>query len=720
MLSLKKILLTLSVSSLTYLALLSTGLLRPLEYRFYDFSLKFCRAKPIEDNIIIIGLTEEDISSFGHFPINDRILLDLLNKVFAQSPRVVGFDLHRNVQTGEDDSASNELAQLFRSKSNLIGVEKTTGGNPLEQPILPHPQLADANRTGASEIIEDSDGVVRRGYLYLKRNSLDKEQIPSFPLAVALKYLESDNIAPFSQNSWLRLNHTVFPLLRDNLNFYSLDSLDNYQILLDYCLAQKSFNHFSFSQVLSEDLPEDILRSKIVLVSTMTETIDDSFKTPFDSVPARGFSEITFGVEIHAYFTSALVNSVKHPSLNPPPNFLPIPIESSLLFLFLIGESFWFLAWLHPSNRTFLHLTIFSAIQIFLILASGVLLLQLGFWFPVITCIAIVLTISLISIILLYTTRLTRENSRLEAKVQEKTQQLEKAYQQLEKAYQELESAYPKIALSEKLFAYQRLALMFSHQIKNKTSALGLFRQNCEVNLLQIQQLIEEGDYFLDSDFDTDLSSADPELLALESDLVDPRQLCQDGLEDLAKIDFLIREITSMLHEFNQNTGRENLELTKIDLKQLLQQIAFESCIYKPVDRLTLQEHYDESSPAQIFGIREYLKRAFENIIFNACDSLNLKLKADPHFLPTLQLSTTSVGDSVHIKIRDNGLGIPLENQQKIFDRAWTSKADFGGTGLGLYFAKNLIEEHGGDISVDSSPGVYAQFTLRLPIRKSL
>src|SRR5659263_68391 len=67
----------------------------------------------------------------------------------------------------------------------------------------------------------------------------------------------------------------------------------------------------------------------------------------------------------------------------------------------------------------------------------------------------------------------------------------------------------------------------------------------------------------------------------------------------------------------------------------------------------------------------------------------------------------------VHVSVRDNGSGIPLEVQSKIFDKFVQIKSDkaLGGSGLGLTICKEIVRAHGGTIWVDSTPGEGSTFT---------
>ena len=77
----------------------------------------------------------------------------------------------------------------------------------------------------------------------------------------------------------------------------------------------------------------------------------------------------------------------------------------------------------------------------------------------------------------------------------------------------------------------------------------------------------------------------------------------------------------------------------------------------------------------------------------------------------------------IELMVRDNGSGIPADKLPKIFDRFYTTKSGpdatgKGGTGLGLAFCRDVIEEHQGRIRVDSTVGKGTAFTLKLPVVK--
>ena len=81
-----------------------------------------------------------------------------------------------------------------------------------------------------------------------------------------------------------------------------------------------------------------------------------------------------------------------------------------------------------------------------------------------------------------------------------------------------------------------------------------------------------------------------------------------------------------------------------------------------------------------------------------------------------LRVATHDTGDAVEIRVRDNGVGIPRELRDKLFQPFFTTKPTGEGTGLGLSISYDIVtQQHGGAIAVNSEEGVFTEFTVRLP-----
>ena len=86
-----------------------------------------------------------------------------------------------------------------------------------------------------------------------------------------------------------------------------------------------------------------------------------------------------------------------------------------------------------------------------------------------------------------------------------------------------------------------------------------------------------------------------------------------------------------------------------------------------------------------------------------------------------LKVATREAGEVVEIRVRDNGVGIPPEYREKLFQPFFTTKPTGEGTGLGLSISYEIVtQQHGGTITVDSEVGQFTEFTVRLPRRRHL
>src|SRR5262249_1282822 len=91
----------------------------------------------------------------------------------------------------------------------------------------------------------------------------------------------------------------------------------------------------------------------------------------------------------------------------------------------------------------------------------------------------------------------------------------------------------------------------------------------------------------------------------------------------------------------------------------------------------------------------------------------------DGTFRPTLRIATREVAEGVEIRVRDNGIGIPPEHRERLFQPFFTTKPAGEGTGLGLSISYGIITlQHGGTITVDSEVGDFTEFTVQLPRRR--
>jgi signal transduction histidine kinase len=150
-----------------------------------------------------------------------------------------------------------------------------------------------------------------------------------------------------------------------------------------------------------------------------------------------------------------------------------------------------------------------------------------------------------------------------------------------------------------------------------------------------------------------------------------------------------------------------------------LQPLALEPLIQELVDELILLADdrqivstFESQSVPSVLGDAQWLKQALINLLDNA-------LRYTPSGgSVTVRLQT--VGREVTIAVEDTGHGIEPENIPHLFERFyrtdWARAKDSAGTGLGLPIVKEIMEAHGGSISVTSEVNKGSIFTLRLPV----
>jgi signal transduction histidine kinase len=136
----------------------------------------------------------------------------------------------------------------------------------------------------------------------------------------------------------------------------------------------------------------------------------------------------------------------------------------------------------------------------------------------------------------------------------------------------------------------------------------------------------------------------------------------------------------------------------------------------RPGFNITLQRNLDPEA-GMIDLYPQEVMRVFLNLISNGFyAATKRKETGEEAFEPMLSATTKSLGNKVEIRIRDNGTGIPLEVKDKMFNPFFTTKPAGEGTGLGLSMSHDIVvNQHGGDINVDSEPGAFTEFIVTLP-----
>jgi two-component system, NtrC family, sensor kinase len=225
----------------------------------------------------------------------------------------------------------------------------------------------------------------------------------------------------------------------------------------------------------------------------------------------------------------------------------------------------------------------------------------------------------------------------------------------------------------------------------------------------------------------------------LSAELVDE---LQEAMQDLNPNEKIRGEITELMDTLRSNLDKVVQHGKRADaiVKNMLQHSREGSGEHRPVDINTLVEeslnlaYHGARAEKQGFNITleksldpaaamadlfpQEITRALLNLISNGFYAAT-KRKAESNggdYVPTLTAATKNLGDSVEIRIRDNGTGIPPEVREKIFNPFFTTKPAGEGTGLGLSISHDIIvKQHGGSIEVDTKPGEFTEIRVILP-----
>ena len=133
--------------------------------------------------------------------------------------------------------------------------------------------------------------------------------------------------------------------------------------------------------------------------------------------------------------------------------------------------------------------------------------------------------------------------------------------------------------------------------------------------------------------------------------------------------------------------------------------------------KINVERSFDPAA-GQIDVYPQEITRALLNLISNGFYAATKRKEqgGSDGYEPTLAASTKNLGDRVEITIRDNGIGIPPEVREKMFNPFFTTKPAGEGTGLGLSITHDIIvKQHSGSIEVDSRPGEYTELRIVLP-----
>jgi signal transduction histidine kinase len=273
-----------------------------------------------------------------------------------------------------------------------------------------------------------------------------------------------------------------------------------------------------------------------------------------------------------------------------------------------------------------------------------------------------------------------------------------------ETALRELQMAQASLVHAQKMAALGQVTAGIAHEIKNPLNFVNNFAG------LSVELLDEL------KDTTRAVASLDP---GKRAQIVETIGMLTGNLEKIIehgrRADGIVR---SMLQ--HSRGGSDDWQAT--DLNALAEEalnLAYHGArAQDPNFDITLELDLDRSL-APVGVVPQELTRVLLNLIGNGFYAASKRGRDnDGTYSPALKVMTREFGESVEIRVRDNGIGIPPEDRDKLFQPFFTTKPTGEGTGLGLSISYEIItQQHGGTLTVDSEVGDFTEFTVRLPRR---
>ena len=269
----------------------------------------------------------------------------------------------------------------------------------------------------------------------------------------------------------------------------------------------------------------------------------------------------------------------------------------------------------------------------------------------------------------------------------------------------QLEQAQALLQQSEKMASIGQLAAGVAHEINNPvgfvSSNMGTLNSYAATlfdtldgydTILRGEQISAAGRAQITA------LRAGAELDYLKTDMVD---LVKESMEGLNRV----RDIVQALKDFS-HVGQVDWQFADLHagidttLKIVGNEIRHKAQVVRQYGVLP-----------QVRCLPSQLNQVFMNLLVNAAQAISRD--------GVITIRTGMEKGRVRIDVSDNGAGIARQDLQRIFDPFFTTKPVGLGTGLGLSVSYSIIRKHGGEISVDSTPGVGTTFTVRLPSGES-
>ncbi|WP_211999966.1 7TM diverse intracellular signaling domain-containing protein [Chitinophaga sp. HK235] len=298
------------------------------------------------------------------------------------------------------------------------------------------------------------------------------------------------------------------------------------------------------------------------------------------------------------------------------------------------------------------------------------------------------------------------QNIILEAKVQERTEELQNSNRDLNIALTNLKDTQTRLVEKEKMASLGQLTAGIAHEINNPINFVTSNIKPLKLDIADLKDLLTRYDQLAGStDISKDLKSIEQFKKEIDIDYIHEEiSSLIKGIEDGAA---RTAEIVKGLRTFSR---LDESEVKSIDIHEGIDStlVLLRNGIPPHV---SIIKNYAELPKIECYAGK--VNQVFMNIFSNSLNAI--KSKKEQHN-ESISITTGQENGFITIRIKDTGIGMSEAVQQKIFDPFFTTKDVGEGTGLGLSIVFSIIEKHRGKIIVNSTPGEGAEFIIYLPL----
>jgi len=277
-------------------------------------------------------------------------------------------------------------------------------------------------------------------------------------------------------------------------------------------------------------------------------------------------------------------------------------------------------------------------------------------------------------------------------------------FTELRDSLERLKAAQANLIQAEKMASLGQLTAGIAHEIKNPLNFVNNFAGLSSELLDELKQAV-------------DVLLAEPDENK-RAELQDTMDLLTGNLRKIAehgkRADGIVK---SMLAHSRGGTGDWQASNINSLVDEALNLAYHGARAQDQSFNVTLERDFAEALKA-IDVVPQDVTRVFLNLFGNGFYAARKRQGdvEDASYRPTLKVSTRDLGEGIEIRVRDNGVGMTPEVRAKLFQPFFTTKPTGEGTGLGLSISYDIVtQQHGGTIEVQSEPGSFTEFTVRLP-----